>query len=102
MTPSVLYQDNQSTTKLNKNERRSSSSKTKHIDNRFFYIHDKVKKGEIEVRYCDTEHMLADAVAGQEICLLQKLDSQHKCRKLIRSVLVYVYTCVENSEYFFS
>ena len=25
-----------------------------------FFIHDKVKSGEIEVRYCDTERMLAD------------------------------------------
>ena len=60
MMPSVLYQDNESTTKLIKNGRRSSLSKTKHIHNRSFFIHDKVKKGEIEVRYCDTERMLAD------------------------------------------
>ena len=59
MTPSVLYQNNQSTIKLINNGRRSSSNKTKHIDSRFF-IHDKVKSGEIEVRYCDTERMLAD------------------------------------------
>ena len=37
MSPSVLYQDNQSTIKLINNGRRSSSSKTKHIDSRFFY-----------------------------------------------------------------
>ena len=39
MKPTLLYQDNESTIKLINNGRRSSSSKTKHIDNRYFYAH---------------------------------------------------------------
>ena len=51
MKATILYQDNESTIKLINNGRRSSSCKTKHIDNRYFYVHDKVQKGEIIVSY---------------------------------------------------
>ena len=53
MQPTILYQDNESTIKLINNERRSSSGKTKHIDDRYFYAHDKVQKGEIIVLRTD-------------------------------------------------
>ena len=60
MQPTILYQDDESTIKLTNNGRRTSSSKTKHIDNRYFYAHDKVQKGEIIVSYVPTERMWAD------------------------------------------
>jgi len=60
MQPTILYQDNESTIKLINNIRRSSSRKTQHIDNRYFYAHDKVQKGEIIVSYVPTERMWAD------------------------------------------
>ena len=63
MKPTMLYQDNESTIKLINNGRRSSSSKTKHIDNKYFYTHDKVQKGEIVVRYVPTERMWADGLS---------------------------------------
>jgi len=55
MKATILYQDNESVIKLVNNGSRSSSSKTKHIDNRYFYIHDKVQKGEILVKYLPTD-----------------------------------------------
>jgi len=57
MQLTILYQDNGSTIKLINNGRRCSSSKTKHIDNRYFYAHDKVQKGEIIVSYVPTKRM---------------------------------------------
>jgi len=60
MQPAILYQDNESTIKQINNGRRSSSSKTRHIDNRYFCAHDKVQKGEIIVSYVPTERMWAE------------------------------------------
>jgi len=57
MKATILYQDNESVIELINNGRRSSSSKTKHIDNRYFYIHDKFKQGEILVKYLPTDKM---------------------------------------------
>ena len=59
--PSILYQDNESTIKLLNNGRRSSK-RTKHINNRFFAVHGKIKEGEIEVDYCPTATMWADGL----------------------------------------
>ena len=35
-------------------------SRTKHIDVRFHFLHDHYEKGDIELRYIDTTHQLAD------------------------------------------
>ena len=48
MKPTIIFQDNESTIKLIKYGRRSSSSKTRHIDNKYFYIHGKVIDREIK------------------------------------------------------
>ena len=56
----VLHQDNQSAMKVLKNGKRSSGQKTKHMDNRFFWIKDRIESEGIEVRYCPTEMMIAD------------------------------------------
>jgi len=50
----ILYQDNESVIIFINIERRSSSSKTKHIENRYIHIHDKVQNGEIIVEYLPT------------------------------------------------
>jgi len=60
MKATILYQDNESAIKLINNGRRSSSSKTKHIGNRYFYVHDKLQKREIIVNYLPTEKMWED------------------------------------------
>ena len=56
----ILYQDNQASMKLEKNGRKSSGKRTKHIDIRYFYVADKVKGGEISIEYCPTGDMIAD------------------------------------------
>ena len=56
----VLHQDNQSSILLAKNGRLSSTKRTKHINLRYFYITDCIRRKELSVKYCPTEDMIAD------------------------------------------
>ena len=60
MKDNVLYQDNQSAIKLEKNGRNSSTGNTRHIAIRYFFVKDRVDKGEVSIQYCPIEYMLAD------------------------------------------
>lgn len=54
-----LYQDNRSTIML-MNKGRSTSQRTRHIDIRYFHIHDCIEKGILVVVDMDTDDMVAD------------------------------------------
>ena len=56
----ILYQDNQSSILLDKNGRASCSKCTKHLDVRYFFVTDRINKGDLQVEYCPTEDMVAD------------------------------------------
>ena len=56
----VIYQDNESSMKLEKYGRQSSSKKTRHLDIRYYFVTDNVKKGAVQIRYCPTGDMTAD------------------------------------------
>jgi hypothetical protein len=56
----VLFQDNKSTILLEQNGRASSSKRTKHINVRYFFITDRISKGEVRVEWCPTKDMVAD------------------------------------------
>jgi hypothetical protein len=56
----LLYQDNESSIKLENNGRKSSGKRTRHINVRYFFITDRIKCKEIRVAYCPTGDMLAD------------------------------------------
>lgn len=56
----ILYQDNKSTILLEENGKRSSSKRTRAINIRYFFIAGQVEKGNIQVEYCPTDHMIAD------------------------------------------
>ena len=56
----ILYQDNQSAILLEKNGKASSSKRTKHVNIRFFFITDRVSKGELSIQWCPTGDMTAD------------------------------------------
>ena len=56
----IIYQDNTSTMKLQKNSRLSSGKRTRHFDIKMFYITDLISRDEVEVRYCPTNDMIAD------------------------------------------
>ena len=56
----VIYQDNESTILLGEHGKMSSSKRTKHVYIRYFYVTDKVKKGEVKLEFCPTDDMIAD------------------------------------------
>jgi hypothetical protein len=56
----LFEQDNESAIKLEKNGRSSAGPKSRHVDIRYFWIKDRVKKHSITVRHCPTLQMLAD------------------------------------------
>ena len=56
----LLFQDNESTIRMEVNGRNSCTGNSRHVDIRFFFIHDRVKSGDIKVVYCPTDKMVAD------------------------------------------
>ena len=60
VTDNVLHQDNESTIKLAKNGRCSSSKQTRHIEVRYYFITDHIERDCVQVSYCPTGDMLAD------------------------------------------
>ena len=56
----LLYQDNKSTILLAKNGRMSAGKGSKHINNRFFLITDKVAQGDLDIKHQPTKQMWAD------------------------------------------
>ena len=57
--PAVLYQDNMSTIAMLSNGS-GSNERTRHINIKFFFAHDRIEKGEVVVKYMPTDDMLAD------------------------------------------
>ena len=57
---SYFEQDNQSAMRLECNRRASASQRSRHINIRYFFITDRLSTDNITLRYCQTEHMLAD------------------------------------------
>ena len=55
-----LYQDNKSAILLESNGKVSSTKRTKHINIIYFFIKHKVDSGEIIIKWCGTDEMLAD------------------------------------------
>ena len=73
----ILYQDNQSTMKLEVNGAMSSSKRTKHIHARYFFITDRVEEGEVDIQYCPTEMMWADVLTKPKQGKSFRLDRSH-------------------------
>jgi hypothetical protein len=59
MQPATMFQDNQSTIHLLKNGQ-SNSERTRHMDIRYFFITDRIKRGDIQVIFKPTLKMMAD------------------------------------------
>ena len=55
-----LYQDNQSAMRMERNGRQSAGPRSRHIDIRFFFVKDRIQKGEIHLAYCPTKQMVGD------------------------------------------
>ena len=56
----VLYQDNKSTMLMLKNGRNSCTGNSRHINIRYFFVKDRIDKGELRIEYCASSIMLAD------------------------------------------
>ena len=56
----VILQDNQSAIFLEQNGILSSTKRTKHLNVRYFFIKNKIDSGEVTVKWCPTEKMVAD------------------------------------------
>ncbi len=54
VSDNVIVQDNQSTMLLERNGKASSCKRTKHINVRYFFITDRISKGEVRVEWCPT------------------------------------------------
>jgi hypothetical protein len=57
--PVILYQDNQAAIKL-MTKGKSTNDNTRHIRLRYFFVSDKIAKGEVELSFKPTESMIAD------------------------------------------
>ena len=57
-SPTIIYNDNQGSLLLAKNP--IFHSRTKHIDVKHHFIRELVDERMVELRYCETENMLAD------------------------------------------
>ena len=59
-SPTVMFEDNTGCISLANNT--MTTGKTKHIDVRYHFIRDMVKSGAIQITWCRTEDMIADAL----------------------------------------
>ena len=59
LPPATVYQDNQAAIRLSENGV-ASSSRTRHIDIRYFFIQDRVENGDVKVEHLNTKSMVAD------------------------------------------
>ena len=55
-----FYQDNTSAMRMESNGRKSCGEKSRHINIRYFFIKDVLKREGIELIHCPTERMIAD------------------------------------------
>jgi hypothetical protein len=56
----IVYQDNQSAILMEKNGKASSSKRTKHINIRYYFVTDRIRKKDLTVEWCPTEDMIGD------------------------------------------
>jgi len=60
VSDNVTFQDNKSAMLLEQNGKESSGKRTKHINVRYFFITDRISKGEVRVEWCPTKDAVAD------------------------------------------
>ena len=60
VSDNVIFQDNKSAMLLERNGKVSSGKRTEHINVSYFFITDRISKGEVRVEWCPTKVMVAD------------------------------------------
>jgi len=56
----IILQDNKSAILLERNGKASSGKRTKHLDIRYFFVTDRIQKGDVSIEWCPTEDMTGD------------------------------------------
>ena len=56
----VMFQDNMSAIKMEKNGRSSCMGNSRHISIRYFFVKDRIDKKEFRLEYCPTGDMIVD------------------------------------------
>ena len=56
----LLHQDNKAAILLQENGVSSRGRRSRHIDIRFFFVKDRIEKGDVEIAFCGTKNMNAD------------------------------------------
>ena len=56
----VIFQDNESAVRLEKNGRNSCTGNSRHIDIKYFFVKDRIDNRDVSISYCPTLNMLAD------------------------------------------
>ena len=91
LTENILYQDNQSAIKMEKNGRRSCTGNSRHISVRYFFVKDRVDKKEVSIKYCPSNYMLADyftkPVQGKLFRCLRAVIMGHKPISWLETVI---------------
>jgi hypothetical protein len=73
----VLFQDNKSSILLEKNDKASSSNRTKHINIGYFFVTDRVSQEEASVVWCPTGDIIGDyATTPLQGALFRKIRDQ--------------------------
>ena len=76
MDRNIIYQDNKNAILFETNGRASMGKRWCAINVRYFFITDQVEKGNIEIQYCSTNHMIGDfqtkVLQGTKFCEFQK------------------------------
>ena len=67
--PAVAMQDNEAAMKL-ANNGFSSAIRARYINIRYFFVKDRIAKGEIKIEYCPTRLMIADCLTEPVQCQL--------------------------------
>ena len=73
----VIYQDNQSAIRLEKNGRQSIRKRMRHINIRYYFITDRIINQEASVEFCPTFYMIGDyfkkALQGSQLCRFRNI-----------------------------
>ena len=56
----IVFQDNKSAILMEKNGKASSSKRTKHINIRYYFVTDRIRKKDLTVEWCPTGDMIGD------------------------------------------
>ena len=81
----VVHQDNQSAIPLEKNGKKLSSERTRHLNIRHFVVTDQVEKGDMSIEHCPTDEMIGDfmtkGLQGIEFAKFRKAIVGHQTQK---------------------